>query len=96
MAFETLIAGIGAGLVGAIYGGYGYLTGRLTRKVSGDPDYGKLVGTASVGFIVGAGFYLVGLPLEEATILGFLATIGAVELGQKILKPIGNWLMGFF
>ncbi len=92
---EVIVPMLSAGLTAAVYGAYGYLTGKL-----GDTgmafDEKKLVGTALVGFVVGIVASYMGMDLAEASTISILATIGAVEVGQKLLKPVFNWFAAKF
>jgi hypothetical protein len=83
-------AGI-AVLTAAVYGGYAYTTGKLSTPGEGF-DKAKFVGTLLVSAGVGSVFYFAELPVNEASVVGILATIGGVELGQKIVKPVYAWL----
>lgn len=88
---EIIIPALVAGITAAIYGGYAYLTGKLSQP--GEPFVPeKLIGTVIVAFGVGVAMSYAGMPIEQTTFYGVLATIGAVETGQKIVKPFFNLL----
>ncbi len=92
---DILIPALIAGVTAAIYGGYAYLTGKLTTP--GEPFVPeKLIGTVIVSFGVGIAMSYAGMPIEQASFYGVLITIGAVEAGQKIVKPFFNWLRKMF
>jgi drug/metabolite transporter (DMT)-like permease len=91
---ELVMPVVTAAATAAVYGGYAYMTKRIGDG-STEFDTEKLIGTILVGAGVGAVSSLMGLPTTESAIIGVMGTIGAVEVGQKILKPIFNYFRNF-
>jgi hypothetical protein len=80
-----------AAFTAGIYGGGAYLAGRLDKP--GEPfQKKKFYGTLAVGGAVGLGCYALGIPITEASILGIFATIGGLEVGQKIIEAALGFL----
>mgnify|MGYP001279777115 CR=1 FL=1 len=88
--YEIIYPAAVAGLTAAVYGGYGYLTGKFGGSAA-DFESEKLIGTILVGAAVGATASMMGMEVTEASVVGIMATIGAVEVSQKLLKPVFNW-----
>jgi hypothetical protein len=89
--FEAVYPVFVAAGTAAVYGAYAYLMKKLPDP-STEFEGEKFVGTILVGAGVGLVFYFVGMPVNEGAVLAAMTTIGAVEIGQKIVKPIFNWL----
>jgi hypothetical protein len=85
---ELVAPMIVGGLSAAVYGVYGYATGKIPGATPKDWDTTTLAGTVIVGFGMGAAMVYAGLPVEQSTVFTFAATIGFVELVQKVVKPL--------
>lgn len=85
---EVLMPIIVGGLTAAGYGVYGWITGKLPGAAGKEWDTNTFVGTVLVGFGMGAVMTYMGLPVDQASVFGAAATIGFVELVQKVVKPL--------
>jgi len=92
--YEVITAALTAAGVSAGYAIYGYLTGKFGGNGS-DFDVQKAAGTVLVGAGLGAFAYLMGMPMDQASMMALFGTIGIVEVGQKLIKPIWNYLVNF-
>jgi hypothetical protein len=76
-----------AAFTAGIYGGGAYLAGRLDKP--GEPfQKKKFYGTLIVGGAVGLGCNVLNIPITEVAVVGIFATIGGLEVGQKIIEGI--------
>ncbi len=92
--YEVITAALTAAGVSAGYAIYGYLTGKFGGS-GADFDIQKAAGTVLVGAGLGAFAYLMGMPMDQASMMALFGTIGIVEVGQKLIKPIWNYLANF-
>jgi len=94
--FEAIYPIFVAAGTAAVYGAYAYLMKKLPDPDGTTFEGEKFVGTILVGAGVGLFFFYLGMPVNEGAVLAAMTTIGAVEVGQKIVKPIFNWLRAQF
>ena len=76
------------GLTAMVYGVFGYATGKIPGATPKDWDTTTFIGTAIVGFLMGVVMVYTGMPVEQSTVFTFAATIGFLEMVQKVVKPL--------